>query len=110
MTHDLRSLKELEKEIRTLWMERGRMDHDVVLEVAARAVQLETQLGALKSPMSKPDYDTTLARIAGNIAAGLVLHPSGYDTEQIAQLTVRLARAIVHETKRTAAPASSDGK
>ena len=47
------------------------------------------------------DYDSTVARIAGNIMAALVMHPdfglNDYGTDR----AVALARAIVAETKRT---------
>lgn len=51
--------------------------------------------------MSKPDYDTSLARMAGNIAAGLVSHPSRrlpitlQDAEDVAALALTIARNIV---------------
>lgn len=61
--------------------------------------------------MSKPKYDSTVARMAGNIAAGLtgdLLSLSSWDPELrddrlrlVAVLSVQLARAIVAETKRT---------
>jgi hypothetical protein len=55
----------------------------------------------------KPDYDTTLARIAGNIAAGLVRHENYApysDTGQriIAQTAIDLADCIVRELRRRA--------
>lgn len=51
--------------------------------------------------MSKPKYDSTVARIAGNILSGaeILTHPDSH--ERYAQLAVRLARAIVAETTRT---------
>lgn len=64
--------------------------------------------------MPKPDYDTTLARIAGNIAAGLVNHPYyqlhdretlkhlGVNEGRLASHSVLFARMIVGEIKRTA--------
>ncbi len=45
------------------------------------------------------DYDSTVARIAGNIAAGLVRTP-GYNG-RVAEDAVELARAIVAEVRRT---------
>lgn len=53
--------------------------------------------------MSKRDYDSTVARIAGNIASGYmsdkaVFHESD---ELVAVWAVSLARAIVAEVKRT---------
>lgn len=55
--------------------------------------------------MSKPDYDTTVARIAGNIASGLALRliTDGRTIEEdiVAVDCVSLARAIVTEVKRT---------
>lgn len=69
--------------------------------------------------MSRP-YDSTVARLAGNIAAGLVRHPefSSFShistiqglnewTGDVAILAVKLARAIVAETQRTE-PQESD--
>jgi hypothetical protein len=51
--------------------------------------------------MSQPrDYDSTVARIAGNIASGFVQNTNDPD-EAIAEWAVRLARLIVAETKRT---------
>ena len=40
-------------------------------------------------------YDTTLARIAGNIAAGMVSKSSLYSEEFIATFSARLAEEIV---------------
>lgn len=63
--------------------------------------------------MSQRDYDSTVARIAGNIAAGLVArNDSRLDfrctapelrkfEKSIAEITVGMARAIVAEVKRT---------
>lgn len=54
--------------------------------------------------MKKQKYDSTVARIAGNIAAGLVENLGDYqqiDVETIAETAVMLARAIVAETLRT---------
>ncbi len=57
--------------------------------------------------MAKPDYDTTLARIAGNICAGLVgawhagdiYGMSTSDVRDIADRAVELAEAIVSRCK-----------
>lgn len=57
--------------------------------------------------MPKPDYDTTVARIAGNIASGFVSDPAvGWPMDASAQrklseFFVSFARAIVAEVKRT---------
>lgn len=51
--------------------------------------------------MPKPDYDTTLARIAGNIAAGLVMHQEFGPCQDTVERAVELARAVVAEIKRT---------
>lgn len=53
--------------------------------------------------MSKPDYDTTVARIAGNIAAGLVppVAVPHQDLPAIADTAVALARAIVARVRET---------
>ena len=47
------------------------------------------------------DYDTTLARIAGNIAAGLVNKPGLLDSEDesIAEMSVNLAEKIVEQIR-----------
>ena len=57
--------------------------------------------------MAKPDYDTTLARIAGNIASGYISDPActmpmddGMQ-RKMAEMFVGMARAIVAEVKRT---------
>lgn len=55
--------------------------------------------------MAKPDYDTTLARIAGNIAGHLIgLDGYGESTtpegqQWIAATSVEIARAIVQEIR-----------
>lgn len=57
--------------------------------------------------MKQRDYDSTVARIAGNIASGLLMQGAAYyamHTEEhrtIAEVSVSLARAIVEETCRT---------
>lgn len=60
--------------------------------------------------MSKREYDSTVARIAGNLLSGSRLPDAGVvpDTDvfantrqQLARQAVALARAIVAETKRT---------
>lgn len=55
--------------------------------------------------MSARDYDSTVARIAGNIASGMIsatpFHWKSIDRENVATVAVELARAIVAETKRT---------
>lgn len=53
--------------------------------------------------MTKRDYDSTVARIAGNIASGLVRFRFT-EPEIVAQAAVAMARAIVEETRRTEAP------
>lgn len=59
--------------------------------------------------MSKPDYDTTLARIAGNIAAGImppvsgevgeVLSPTMYANAAEAAVKVAMATAVAIRKK-----------
>jgi hypothetical protein len=50
--------------------------------------------------MSKRKYDSTIARIAGNILSGFI--PIGeYQMKLKAQQAVALARAIVAEVERT---------
>lgn len=50
--------------------------------------------------MGKLKYDSTVARMAGNIAGGLIHH--GYsDTAFVAKISVELARAIIAEVQRT---------
>ncbi len=55
--------------------------------------------------MSKPNYDTTVARIAGNIAGQLlainVAHAGTWEAESVAYEAVDIARAIVAEVRRT---------
>lgn len=48
---------------------------------------------------NKKKYDSTIARMAGNIAAGLV--GDGYETKFLAKRSVEIARAIVAEVQRT---------
>ncbi len=67
----------------------------------------------------KPDYDTNIARIAGNIAAGLASKSDAkgaglFGAEGVAEwlqaitlLSVGLARSIVAEVKRTASNPNS---
>jgi len=53
--------------------------------------------------MAQRDYDSTVARIAGNIMGGS-LGRTGMDLKDVdlaVQWAVKLARAIVAETKRT---------
>ena len=63
----------------------------------------------------KRPYDSTVARIAGNIASGFVGNPAAVSDwamsgeTSIEQTCVRLARAIVAETKRTEPEADVDG-
>ena len=61
--------------------------------------------------MSEKNYDSTIMRIAGNIASGLANHPSAMDpfiavsaAESFAIISVRMARAIVAEVLRTSEP------
>ena len=49
--------------------------------------------------MAKPDYDTSVAHMAGNIAAGLVTQD--FTPEYVAKVSVQIARRIVAEIKRT---------
>jgi hypothetical protein len=55
--------------------------------------------------MTPKPYDTTVARIAGNIASGLATrddilnHPA--DEEPLAQIAVRIARLVIAEVQRT---------
>lgn len=50
--------------------------------------------------MAKSDYDTTLARIAGNISAGMVHFSQPNFDEEVARRSVLIARKIVAEIKR----------
>lgn len=50
--------------------------------------------------MSKAKYDSTVARMAGNIAGGLV-RLNIYREEVVAMRAVAMARAIIEEVKRT---------
>lgn len=49
--------------------------------------------------MTPKDYDTTVARIAGNIAGAI--YRNGHQPEYVASESVWIARAIVAEVKRT---------
>ena len=51
--------------------------------------------------MRQRDYDSTVARMAGNIAAGFVAKDWRACDETIARLSVRIARAIIDEVRRT---------
>lgn len=57
--------------------------------------------------MSKPDYDTTIARVAGNILSGTTLQylVNDYEREEAKRLAVvfavEMARAVIAEVKRT---------
>ena len=60
----------------------------------------------------KRNYDSTVARIAGNIASGfasnLLSHRDPVTAEAIARDSVALARLIVAEVRRTE-PAAAEG-
>lgn len=49
----------------------------------------------------KRDYDSTVARIAGNILSGLVSDTWHEDDERLIIRAVKAARGIIEETKRT---------
>lgn len=51
----------------------------------------------------KPIPDSTVARIAGNIAAGLVTQKE-YSNAEVAEISVHIARLIVAEIERTHGP------
>ena len=53
--------------------------------------------------MQARDYDSTVARMAGNIAAGLVTGQEVVDGPLVAQIAVSIARMILAETYRTEA-------
>jgi hypothetical protein len=62
--------------------------------------------------MNQRKYDSTVARMAGNIAAGTVEYfarpnLSEEDARQIAVGVVKLARAIIAEVERTEPPVSA---
>lgn len=52
--------------------------------------------------MPARDYDSTIARMAGNIAAGLIAGDK-YPISVICEVSVDLARMIVAEVRRTEA-------
>lgn len=56
--------------------------------------------------MAKRDYDSTVARIAGNLLSGD--RCKGYGPQEAAYVAVELARAIIAETKRTESGSSND--
>lgn len=45
--------------------------------------------------MPKPDYDTTLARIAGNIASGM----DGYPRDYVVKFSMAVAEGIVEKCR-----------
>lgn len=49
----------------------------------------------------KPDYDQTVARIAGNIAAGMVSQEKQPSGSVLARRAVSIARLIIDEVRRT---------
>lgn len=51
--------------------------------------------------MKVRNYDSTVARIAGNIASGLVAQWGDRHLEATAQIAVELARTIIAEVQRT---------
>lgn len=51
--------------------------------------------------MTKKKYDSTVARIAGNVAGQVMVFGEGIDPEWIAKMSVSVARAIVAEVERT---------
>lgn len=60
--------------------------------------------------MPKPTYDTSVTRMAENIAAGIVrgyTHPLTIPIETTAKVSVALARAIVEEVRLTEPKADS---
>jgi hypothetical protein len=57
--------------------------------------------------MSKRAYDSTVARMAGNIAAGMLTGYHHLDPGNVVKSSVNLARAIIAEVERTE-PAQSE--
>lgn len=60
--------------------------------------------------MSEPrrkDYESTVMRIAGNVAGQVMVLADGIDPQWIAEHSVRVARAIVAEVQRTAPESQS---
>ena len=52
--------------------------------------------------MSKPKYDSTVARVAGNIFSGRDLENANPEMDlEVVKWAVKMARAIVAETIRT---------
>lgn len=51
--------------------------------------------------MAERKYDSTVARIAGNLLSSLVIPSTTSKREELARDAVAMARAIVAETKRT---------
>ena len=56
--------------------------------------------GTMEGTMKQRDYDSTVARMAGNIAAGFVAK-DWHAYEPIARLSVEIARAVINEVRRT---------
>ncbi len=91
--------------------DRDELDDDVRKDIDARMAKPgdpETTLtAAARLIVMTRGYDSTVARIAGNIAAGLVRTP-GYNG-RVAEDAVELARAIVAEVRRTE-PEHAEGR
>lgn len=109
------------------WATEFRQDVGALLALLDQARVLGARQAAAREPfyvgsrgatpggveMSKPDYDTSLARMAGNIAAGFVgrgaCNPTDGDgtvraddvVNRIATWSVKIARAIIAEVKNT---------
>lgn len=65
--------------------------------------------------MAKPDYDTTVARMAANIASGYISDPAcafpmdSSMRRKLSEMFVGMAREIVAEVKRTELSAALEG-
>lgn len=58
----------------------------------------------------KRKYDSSVARIAGNIASGMVANGKEFDPVVLAMHAVEAARAIVAEVERTEPAAPAGGR
>lgn len=68
---------------------------------AGDVVELANLIGERGTRSKAKKYDSTVARIAGNLLSGRPLPSTPSAREELAQEVVGMARAIVEETKRT---------
>jgi hypothetical protein len=72
----------------------------MIVQIITELIERRAQ-DAPTEPMPEPNYDTTLARIAGNIAGPLIAARINTLPETAAvAISVRMARAIMAEVQR----------